>query len=344
MTFVDVVFPAFLFIVGMSIPLSIGVRLERGGQPWKTLLHVLTRTIGLLILGVLMVNMDDERTGWPRGLWAALVYIAAIAAWWSPPAARGRPLTAILVRVFGAAALAYLAWAYVGPKGRWLQHSWWGILGLIGWAYLVVSLIYVPLRRNQAALVGATALLVALYVADKGGMFDGTGVGGWVDVGGALGTHAAVTMAGAVLGNALLLFPTMPPSRRMIGATLFGVALAVGAILLDPLYGINKIAATPGWALWSAAITAWLWVPLFAIIDVRGWHRWAAPLRGLGRNALLAYLLHPLLLTLMWLFGLSFYDRLGESAAVGVARSLTTATLLMFLAGWLYRVGLRLRL
>src|SRR5215831_10116467 len=30
MTFVDVVFPAFLFIVGMSIPFAIGRRLERG--------------------------------------------------------------------------------------------------------------------------------------------------------------------------------------------------------------------------------------------------------------------------------------------------------------------------
>ncbi len=29
MTFVDVVFPAFLFIVGMSIPFAIGKRLER---------------------------------------------------------------------------------------------------------------------------------------------------------------------------------------------------------------------------------------------------------------------------------------------------------------------------
>src|SRR5437867_2108929 len=33
MTFVDVVFPAFLFIVGMSIPFAIGRRLERGERP-----------------------------------------------------------------------------------------------------------------------------------------------------------------------------------------------------------------------------------------------------------------------------------------------------------------------
>ncbi len=37
MTFVDAVFPVFLFIVGMSIPLAIGGRLKKGGHGfgWK---------------------------------------------------------------------------------------------------------------------------------------------------------------------------------------------------------------------------------------------------------------------------------------------------------------------
>ena len=36
MTFVDLVFPAFLFIVGMSIPFALGSRLDRGEPLWKT--------------------------------------------------------------------------------------------------------------------------------------------------------------------------------------------------------------------------------------------------------------------------------------------------------------------
>src|SRR5213075_3415484 len=43
MTFVDLVFPAFLFIVGMSIPFALGSRLQKGEPLWKTVAHVLLR-------------------------------------------------------------------------------------------------------------------------------------------------------------------------------------------------------------------------------------------------------------------------------------------------------------
>src|SRR2546423_2710986 len=44
MTFVDVVFPAFLFIVGMAIPLAIESRRSKG-ESWTTIwLHIILRT------------------------------------------------------------------------------------------------------------------------------------------------------------------------------------------------------------------------------------------------------------------------------------------------------------
>src|SRR2546430_15825461 len=52
MTFVDLVFPAFLFIVGVSIPLAFASRLAKGQPLWRLLLHVLLRGGGLLMLGV----------------------------------------------------------------------------------------------------------------------------------------------------------------------------------------------------------------------------------------------------------------------------------------------------
>src|SRR3954447_15150952 len=68
MTFVDVVFPAFLFIVGMSIPFGLGRRMARGEPLWKIALHVIARTAALLWIGILMVNgesgPDAARMGW----------------------------------------------------------------------------------------------------------------------------------------------------------------------------------------------------------------------------------------------------------------------------------------
>src|SRR5208282_6737227 len=52
MTFVDLVFPAFLFMVGMAIPSALGGRLQAGEPVWKIFRHVVARTLSLLLLGI----------------------------------------------------------------------------------------------------------------------------------------------------------------------------------------------------------------------------------------------------------------------------------------------------
>ena len=66
MTFVDLVFPGFLFIVGMSIPFALGSRLNKGEPLWKIILHIVTRTLALLMLGILMVNGESGDDIWCR--------------------------------------------------------------------------------------------------------------------------------------------------------------------------------------------------------------------------------------------------------------------------------------
>jgi heparan-alpha-glucosaminide N-acetyltransferase len=85
MTFVDMVFPAFLFIVGMSIPFAINNRLSKGDNMWQLQLHILVRTIGLLVLGVFMVNAEggynEQAMGMPIALWSLLFYAGVILVW-----------------------------------------------------------------------------------------------------------------------------------------------------------------------------------------------------------------------------------------------------------------------
>src|ERR1022692_252822 len=66
MTFVDLVFPAFLFIVGMSVPFALGGRMAKGEPFLRTLGHVAVRTISLLLIGILMVHEtpDTVELGW----------------------------------------------------------------------------------------------------------------------------------------------------------------------------------------------------------------------------------------------------------------------------------------
>src|SRR5262245_12496457 len=59
LTFVDVVFPAFLFIVGLSLPVALERRMAEGGRGLRLWRHIVWRTLGLLVIGVLMVNTES---------------------------------------------------------------------------------------------------------------------------------------------------------------------------------------------------------------------------------------------------------------------------------------------
>src|SRR4051812_20021454 len=150
MTLPDIVFPCFLFIAGISIPLALGRPRAAEGSRGSLFVKVLGRAFVLIVMGVLMVNME-EHNPWFRGCWGVLAYLAMMLAFAVVPREPGIFRTIVRVgRWVGGIALFALALAYQNEKGhhlvfgplfdsadtRWLRHSWWGILGLIGWAYL----------------------------------------------------------------------------------------------------------------------------------------------------------------------------------------------------------------
>src|SRR5688572_21027774 len=53
-TFTDLVFPFFLWIVGVAITLSFAKRVERGDDRGKLLLHVLRRSAVIFVIGLLL--------------------------------------------------------------------------------------------------------------------------------------------------------------------------------------------------------------------------------------------------------------------------------------------------
>ena len=80
MTYVDMVFPFFLFIVGMSMPLSVESRLKRNPSLPSLWLHVLVRSLSLLVLGLILANAekaDPARMPMSGSLWALAGVIAA---------------------------------------------------------------------------------------------------------------------------------------------------------------------------------------------------------------------------------------------------------------------------
>jgi predicted acyltransferase len=368
MTFVDLVFPAFLFIVGMSIPFALGSRLGKAEAPWRVLGHVVGRTLSLLAIGVLMVNEtpDAAQMGWSGSWWCVLMFLAAMLALGSisparKPAAvsekRARVFAAISwgLRIIGMAALVWLALAFRGKDGQRIvtlspfstHTEWYGILGLIGWAYLVGSVVFLAFRTNRTALLGCAVLLMCLYPADRKGLFGDFWLSHYVGIGEMLGSHASITVAGLLLASALAAQELAGLWPRIRFTLFFIGGFAAAALLLNGLYGINKNAATPSWCLWACAITAALWLLFHLAADGKARLAWLAqPLAIAGRNVLLAYLISEMLPSAMDSLGLGdWYDGLAEPNLVhAVARSAGCGVVVLAAAVGLNRLGFRVRL
>jgi hypothetical protein len=284
--------------------------------------------------------------------------VAVVIAWHAPgaePTARRRGLW---LRAAGAALLLLLVLLYRGTNvAGWLQVRpyWWGILGLIGWAYLLVASLYLAVGPRPAVLTGIMALLYCVYLAAEAGGLWWLDLRPFLQVGPVLGAHGAVVLAGTILGVMWIRGQGEGASRgRLRGEALaFAAALAAGGALLYTLHGlhpafrISKLGATPPWCLFSSALTAAAWALVDAISERV--ERWPASVRLAGENALLAYLLAPLLLSLFaWIAAAAgtrnLYEVLAENTAVGLVRSAVFAWVVVRLCGLMRAVGLGLQL
>jgi predicted acyltransferase len=135
----------------------------------------------------------------------------------------------------------------------------------------------------------------------------------------------------------------------------FGTCLiALGLALhnfkdVSHVFWISKVMATPAWCLISSGLTTIVWAALLWIVDAAGWRRWPPAVTIAGEQALLIYLIAPLLGSLLALSAPMFggenpYAGLGGNLLLGTARSIVFAWVVVRLAGWLRTRGLRLRL
>ena len=263
------------------------------------------------------------------------------------------------LRAAGVLLLLFVAIAYRGDgMSGWLQLRpyWWGILGLIGWAYLGVASLYLVVGDRPAILTGLVALYGCVALADAAGGIGWPTIPGPI-VGPIVGTDGAVVLAGTLLGVLLIRHQREGGSPWRFAAQMLGVAAALGAagLLLHTLRGvdraftISKIHATLPWGLVSAALTCAAFVAVFVMADLLGGARWPRTISIAGENPLLAYLMAPLLLSLFALSAPLFggadpYLALASPTGVGLVRSAVFAWLVVRLSGFMRSKGLRFQL
>jgi heparan-alpha-glucosaminide N-acetyltransferase len=348
MTFVDLVFPAFLFIVGMSIPFAINRRLVKGDTFFQLQLHILWRTLGLIVLGLFMVNAEEDfnaaATGMSRSLWALLFYISAILVWnvyrfeqrWK----------ALLLKGIGIAGLAVLAFIYRGGEDgtQYMQPHWWGILGLIGWAYLYSCIIYQLFKGHILWLVLMIAVCTGIYALGRQPAISESGWS-WISSQKGHAAHTSIVLSGIVL--TLLLFYDQQQytlrRQRFTWVTSFTVLLLVAAYLLRPYFTISKIQATPSWCLYSAAICCIVFSLLYWLIDIKKISGWTGFFRPAAANPLLTYILPGIIYAVLNLLHVKLPPVLHQGAA-GFFWCIVFAVVVMGIVRGLERLGIKLQL
>ncbi|SEW17679.1 DUF5009 domain-containing protein [Chitinophaga arvensicola] len=346
MTFVDVVFPAFLFIVGMSIPFAVNSRLAKGDSFWQLQQHIAWRTIGLWVLGIFMVNaerVNEAATGMNGALWALLFYICAILVW-NVYTFKNKWITWCFKAV-GIIGLVILGIIFRGGEDgtERLSPHWWGILGLIGWAYLYACIFYQLFKGLAGAIMLMIAVCIGYYILCKQ-PFMSQGEWSWLTSQAGNAAHTAIVLSGMLL--TLFYFDEdlgLKGSKLVARVTGYTALLLIAGVMLRPAYKLSKIHATPTWCLYCSAICVAVFSLLYYLIDVKQVSKWTTFFRPAGSNPLLTYILPDIVFFAMLLTGVTLPAVLGEGLP-GMLWCAFFAVLMLFLVKGLNKLGIRLQL
>ena len=341
----DVVFPAFLFIVGLSLPFAIDHRRKRGDTDFQLVMHALSRTIALLVMGVFLVNgesIDAAAMGMPKFLWYPLCCLSFILIWNVYPKTASKSLV-WAGRALGVITLVTLAILYKGKEGGFAPH-WWGILGLIGWAYLASSLITIFAKNNFYVILAGWIFFAVLSMASKAGYVATTGIIGQVPDAIRGGTLAGLTMGGVLTSWIFQHYRNRGDNKSMTFVFLGFSAILIGlSILTRPYWKLAKLGATPAWLFLCSAFTILAFTAIYWVADVGKKASWFKIIRPAGTDTLLCYLIPYFMYAIVNATG-AYLPAFMLTGGVGLLKSLLFALLCVFITGLLNRGGVKLKL
>lgn len=266
----DLIFPFFVFIVGVSSVFSLTKRMERGEPKGQLVRQIAQRTLIIFGLGLLL-------NGFPYYHLSTL------------------RIPGVLQRI----ALCYFCSAVLFLTTRIETQA--TILGalLIGYG-LLMTLVPVPgfgvgnltKEGNLAAYVDR--LLLSGHMYRK--VYDPEGL---------LSTLPAI--ATGLLGNLTgwwLRF-AQAPTQKTGGLGLIGIVAAIMGWIWGRWFPINKALWTSSYVLFTGGLGMIFLAICYWVIEMRGWRGWSKPFEIFGLNAIAAYVLHILFLKLQNLWHIS---------------------------------------
>jgi hypothetical protein len=239
--------------------------------------------------------------------------------------------------------LALFRRTIAGGHTAWLDFSYPEILGLIGYSYLAVAVLYIPTRRWVWAPPIWFILLVSLCAFSTAKILtfpDRLPLYLWPFGNGAM---CCIIMAGVVTSSMFLKSgDRVAPGQAIPLAVGFAVVTLIAGRILVPL-GISKIRATPTWSLYSIAASVLLFALLYWICDWKKRQRWSVLVQPAGANTLLTYLLPDLWYFLLSAIGFTYLDTHFDAGWPGVVKTALFTFLMLAAAGALTRSKIRLQ-
>jgi len=341
--FADAVFPAFLFIVGLSLPFAIKNRLKKRESFFKIAGYIITRSLALLIMGFFHVNGENysATVALPKSVWTILTTIGFFLIWLDYPAtiAKGKKYSLV---IGGILLLFLMAFLFKGgnptaPHG--MQPEWWGILGIICWAYLVCATIFLLTKGNLSFLLSCLAIFILINISTHLKLID---LHLFV-----IGDASSVTlvMAGmAVAGIYEKMAGKGNDASLWLVLTSSAVFFILAGFFIRPFSGgISKIHATPAWFFICTGISLLIFEILVWLIDIKDKRNWFHLIRPGGTSTLTCYLVPYFLYSIFSLIHFNYPAFLNQGIG-GLIRSFAIGFLVIGLVGFIEKYRLRLKI
>ncbi|MEE4312080.1 MAG: DUF5009 domain-containing protein [candidate division KSB1 bacterium] len=254
----DFIFPFFLFIVGVAMAFSFGVRIERGDSHTQLLKKVISRTLKIFLLGLFLNyywTFDLETVRIPG----------------------------VLQRI----ALCYLFASIIMLKMNKRWQIWTTVIILIGyWAALKL----IPVPGYGAGLLTAEGSLPWYIDSNllEGHTWRGAPFPGF-DPEGLLSTIPAIAsvMLGVFTGDYLR--SERSEMEKAAGLFFWGSVAMVAGVAMAIWMPINKNLWTSSYVVFMAGMALSFLAFCYYLIDLKGYKKWAFPFVVFGMNAIIAF-------------------------------------------------------
>jgi len=262
----DLVFPFFLFIVGVSMAFSLGSRLKRGDSRRQLMTHVLRRGLILFALGLFLNGFPNH---YQLATWRVYGVLQRIGICYV--------ISAVLVLWSGRR--GWIATTVACLVGYWILMRF---IPVPGFGVPTHGFPLLDPDRNIAAWLDRKLMMGHLYEITR-------------DPEGVISTIPAV--ATSVLGVLTGEWLRSERGARVKAAVmlLFGALGVAAGEALNPWFPINKKLWTSSYVLLTAGLALVCLAACYWILDIKQWRRGAKPFLVFGSNAIAAYVFAELI-------------------------------------------------